>query len=250
MRRLFLILSVWYFPANAVHALEIQVAVASNFSNCAKEIAAAFETTTGNRVVLVSGSTGKLYAQATGGAPYDVLLAADVASAKLLEKSGVGVPGTRFTYAVGRLVLWSSDPNLIGADAKRILELAGFRHLAIANPKTAPYGKAAVQAMKNLGVLGKIEPLLVQGENIGQAFQFVASGNAELGFVSLSQINDPNNKIKGSGWEVPANLHDPVDQDAILLRRGGTNAAARAFLDFMRGDAARKIIALYGYGLK
>ena len=227
----------------------MHVAVASNFISPLKAIKVSFEKETGHRLVIIPGSTGKLYAQVKNGAPFDVLLAADDLRPRLLEEEGMAVPGSRFTYAIGRLVLWSKDPHGVDGDGKKNFQNPKFDHLAMANPKTAPYGRAAFQVLKKLGVWDRIKDRIVQGENIGQTFQFVATGNAEMGFVALSQILDPKNKSKGSHWVVPMELHDPISQDMVLLKRGEANPAAVALMKFMRGDSARKIIASYGYQL-
>jgi len=240
-------LSVVYSPARAG---EVRVAVASNFSSPLKVIKARFEKETGHRMVIISGSTGKLFAQVKNGAPFDLLLAADSLRPRLLEEDGFAVLGSRFTYAVGQLTLWSANPNQINGAGAEIFQNQTFHHLAMANPKTAPYGRAALQALKKLGVWDRVRGKVVQGENIGQAFQFVATQNSELGFVAISQTLDPKNKLKGSRWDVPPDLYDPIYQDLVLLKRGKDNPAAQAVVDFIRGPAARKIIADYGYLLK
>ena len=223
----------------------VHVAVASNFLNPLKEIAKRYKQDTGNTLILISASTGKLYAQARHGAPFDILLAADAKRPALLEQEGVGVMGTRFTYAVGALVLWSSDAEKVRG-VESLKQMAKGK-LAIANPKTAPYGKAAQQTLEQLGIWQKLRPFLVRGENISQTLQFVATGNAGLGFVAKSQVKDPRFKFKGSRWEVPSSLYDPVSQQAILLKPGHANSAAKQFLQYLRGPAAKKIILSYGY---
>ncbi len=235
---------------SSAQAGEVQVAVASNFISPLKEIQTRFEKETGHRMVLISGSTGKLFAQIKHGAPFDLLLAADALRPRLLEEEGFAVRGSRFTYAVGRLTLWSASPDRVKGEGAKIFQQSTFNYLAMANPKTAPYGRAAMQALKKLGVWGKVQGKLVKGENIGQTFQFVATGNAELGLVALSQIRDPKNRKKGSRWEVPPELHDPIHQDVVLLKRARDNPAALAMMGFIRGPAARKIISGYGYRLK
>jgi len=235
---------------SSVFAGEVTVAVASNFLNPFKQLVPVFQKQSGHTVRTVSGSTGKLYAQIMHGAPFDVFLAADGERPRLLEKNGHAVPATRFTYARGKIVLWSADPQLIDAGGKIILQRRNFKHLALANPKTAPYGKAAYTTLKNLNLWQSLSPALVQGENIGQTFQFVATGNAELGFVALSQVMDPRLKIKGSRWIVPEHLYEAIDQDAVLLVRGQSQPAARALLQFLKSDPARQLIQSYGYGLK
>ncbi|MBT3922926.1 MAG: molybdate ABC transporter substrate-binding protein [Nitrospina sp.] len=224
---------------------EVHVAVASNFLNPLKEIATRYQQDTGNTLVIISGSTGKLYAQAQNGAPFDVLLAADARRPTLLERDGVGVAGTRFTYAEGSLVLWSLDPQKISGVES--LSDTSMRKLAIANPKTAPYGRAAHEALQRLGLWEKLEPHLVRGENIAQTLQFVATGNAEMGLVAKSQMQDPRFKLKGSQWEVPPRLHKPILQQAILLKAGLDNITAKQFLKYLKDSASTKIIRSYGY---
>jgi molybdate transport system substrate-binding protein len=239
--------------APSLAAAEVRVAVAANFTAPCEEIARAFEKASRHHVAVSSGSTGKLAAQIQNGAPFEVLLAADAERPALLEKDGTAVAGSRFTYALGRLVLWSPDPALVDGGGK-VLASGSFRHLAIANPKLAPYGAAAEQVLNGLGLWQRLEPRLVQGEDIGQTYQFVASGAAELGFVALSQIRaaasgDAGAKVKGSQWIVPEASYRPIGQQAVLLARGKDNPAARAFLDFLKGAEARSVIERYGYGL-
>jgi molybdate transport system substrate-binding protein len=235
-------------------AAEVQVAAAANFTAPLAEIAKAFEQATGHRLLVSAGSSGKLAAQIQNGAPFEVLLAADAERPALLEKDGMAVAGSRFTYARGRLALWSPDPALVDA-AGKVLAGDRFHHLAIANPKLAPYGAAAQQVLTGLGLWETLTPLLVQGEDIGQAYQFVASGAAELGFVALSQVRAAASsgggagQPKGSVWIVPESRYRPIEQQAVLLAKGAANPAARAFLDFLRGKAARAVIERYGYGL-
>ena len=238
------------FVGPPTFAGEVTVAVASNFLSPFKQLVPVFQKQSGHTVRTVSGSTGKLYAQILHGAPFDVFLAADSERPRLLVKNGQAAPATRFTYAQGKIVLWSADPQRIAADGKSILYRRNFKHLALANPKTAPYGKAAYTTLKKLNLWESISPALVQGENIGQTFQFVATGNAEVGFVALSQVMDPRLKIKGSQWIVPEHLYDAIDQDAVLLTRGQSQPAAKALLQFLKSDTARKMIQSYGYGLK
>jgi molybdate transport system substrate-binding protein len=229
---------------------EVTAAVASNFLNPFKQLVPVFQKQSGHTVRTVSGSTGKLYAQIIHGAPFDVFLAADSERPRILEENEQAVTATRFTYAQGKIALWSADPRRIAADGKRVLRRQNFKHLALANPKTAPYGKAAVTVLQRLNLWKSISPAVVQGENIGQTFHFVATGNAEVGFVALSQVLDPRLKNKGSRWIVPEHLYDAIDQDAVLLNRGKSQTAARALLQFLKSDTARKIIQSYGYGLK
>ncbi|MDZ7642956.1 MAG: molybdate ABC transporter substrate-binding protein [Woeseiaceae bacterium] len=221
------------------------VAVATNFHRAAGELELMFEAATGHELTLVSGSTGKLYAQIENGAPFDVLLAADVERPRRLEAADHAVRGTRFVYATGQLSLWSPDPAALQEDGRTVLERADFEHLAIANPELAPYGLAARQVLQNLGLWDGLAPRIVMGENIGQAHALVATGNAALGFVARASLQQG---ATGSSWLVPADLHEPIRQEAVLLRRGEHNTAARAFLEFLRGDAARARIAAYGYG--
>ncbi len=225
------------------------IAVAANFAETAEAIVPAFEAETGHDLTLVIGSTGKLYAQITKGAPFDVLLAADQARPQRLEAEGHAVPGTRRTYATGQLVLWSPDPDRIGPDGDKILAQADFEHLAMANPDLAPYGLAAAQALDHMGLRDRLGDRIVMGQNIGQTFSMVATGNAELGLVAGSYAASARNTAPGSVWPVPAGYHDPIRQDAVLLTHGAKNAAARAFLDYLHSDAARDVIARFGYGV-
>ena len=225
---------------------EVQVAVAANFTVPMQQIAAQFEKDSGHKAVLAFGATGKFYAQITHGAPFEILLAADDETPARLEKEGLGVPGSRFTYALGKLVLWSADAGRVD-NAGAVLKNGDYKHLAIANPRTAPYGTAAVEAMRKLGVFDALQPRFVQGENIAQAYQFVATGNAELGFVALSQVYKDGKLSSGSMWSVPANLYQPILQDAVLLAKGRDKPAATALLAYLKGDKARAIIKSYGY---
>lgn len=224
----------------------VSVAVAANFTAPMQKIAAAFEADTGHQAVLSFGATGKFYAQITHGAPFQVLLSADDATPARLEREGKAVADSRFTYAIGTLVLWSAQPGYVDAQGA-VLQNGDFRHLALANPKVAPYGAAAMQVMDRLGVTPRVQPRFVQGENIAQTYQFVSSGNAQLGFVALSQVMVDGKIDKGSAWRVPANLHDPIRQDAALLAPGKDSAAAAALMQYLRGDKARAIIRAYGY---
>ncbi|WP_222911421.1 molybdate ABC transporter substrate-binding protein [Pseudomonas sp. DNDY-54] len=224
----------------------VQVAVASNFTAPMQVIAERFEALTGHKALLAFGSTGKLYAQIRNGAPFAVLLAADEQVPAKLESEGLGVTGSRFTYATGTLVLWSAKDDYVD-DQAGVLTQRAFRHLAVANPKTAPYGAAALATLKELGVLESVSDRLVQGENIAQTHHFVASGNAELGFVALSQVLAKGRIRSGSGWIVPASYHPPIRQDALLLTSAQDNAAAHALLDYMKSAAATEVIKAYGY---
>lgn len=237
----FALLSV---PA-AAQADEFNVAVAANFMAPAKEIATAFEQKTGNKPILSFGATGQFYAQIKQDAPFVVFLAADDETPRRAVEEGLAVPASRFTYAVGRLVLWTkSSGSPLGEDT---LRKGAFDKVAIANPATAPYGAAAVQAMKTMGVFEAIQPKIVQGNSIAQAFQFAETGAAELAFVALSQAMS---KPDGSRWPVPEALHDPILQDAVLLKKGAGNEAAKAFLAFLKGPEAATVISKYGYGTK
>lgn len=225
---------------------DVSVAVAGNFTTPMQKIAALFEKETGHKAVLSFGSTGKFYAQIKNGAPFDVLLAADEDTPIKLEKEGSAIKGSRFTYAIGKLVLWSAKADFVD-DSGDILKTGNFNKLAIANPKLAPYGAAAVQALGALGLLRALEPKFVQGESIAQAFQFVASGNAQLGLVAMSQVFE-NGKLKsGSAWIVPANLYSPIRQDAILLEKGRGKPAAEALMLLLKSERARILIRSYGY---
>ena len=225
---------------------EAQVAVAANFTAPMKEIIAAFEQETGHEVKASSGSTGKLYAQIKNGAPFEALLAADQKRPELLEEEGVGVASSRFTYAIGSLVLWSADAGAVD-DGPAVLEANGFNKLSIANPKLAPYGEAAMETLAALGLKEAVEPKLVMGENIAQAIQFVDTGNADLGFVALSQVMQGGQITKGSGWVVPGDMHAPIRQDAVLLKRGADNPAVNALMTYLKGDKAHAIIHSFGY---
>jgi molybdate transport system substrate-binding protein len=232
---------VLVLAASVAQAAEVKVAVASNFTAAMKEIAAAFEAASGHELVISYGSTGKIYTQIVNGAPFEVFLAADQKRPQLLVEAGRA--SGRFTYAVGRLVLWSADPDLVDAEGS-VLHGGGFHRLAIANPVTAPYGAAAVQVLDRLGLMQALEPRLVRGDNIAQTYQFVATRNAQLGFVALAQVAlEPT----GSRWKVPLELHDPIRQDAALLAPGRDNPAALALMDFLGGPAARAVIERFGY---
>ena len=230
-------------------AEEGRVAVASNFLSTMKILAGNFKLHTNHRIIVISGSSGKLYAQIQHGAPFDVFFSADQRRPALLEKEGFAIKGSRFPYAVGRLTLWSPEGQMIGRDARTTLAQVTFSHLAIANPKTAPYGRAAKQTLKTLGLWDQTRDRLVQGENIGQTFQFVSSRNAELGFVALTQVLSLTSNSKGSRWDVPPTLHDPLIQEAVLLTYGEHKASAKAFLKFIQTRPALAVIRQQGYGL-
>lgn len=230
------------------HADEVQVAVAANFTAPMKLIAANFERDTGHKVLASFGATGKFYAQVQNGAPFDILLAADDQTPARLEKEGAAVAATRFTYAVGKLVLWSAQPGLVD-DKGEVLRKGAFAHVALADPKLAPYGAAAVEILRKLDLYEALEPKFVMGENIAQAHQFVASGAAPLGFVAMSQVIEGGKLKSGSAWFVPAGMYSPLRQDAVLLGKGRNNPAARAFLQYLKGERARSVIRSFGYEL-
>lgn len=233
--------------AAAAHADEVQVAVAANFTAPFNKIAAAFEKDTGHKVVSSFGSTGKFYAQIRNGAPFEILLAADDETPKKLIGESAAVAGTQFTYAVGKLVLWSVKPAIVDP-AGEVLKRGGFDHIAIANPKLAPYGAAAVQAMKKLGVYDNLSAKLVTAESIAQAYQFVNTGNSLLGFVAMSQVLK-DGQVEGSSWVVPSELYDTIQQDAVVLSKGKDKAGVSAFMNYLQGDKARAVIRSFGYGL-
>lgn len=233
------------FPASSD---TVQVAVASNFAQPMARIAAAFQRDTGHQLLLSSGSSGKFYAQIASGAPFEVLLSADDEIPQRLEKEGLAVAGSRATYAIGKLVLWSPRPDYVDGKGE-VLRNGGFSRLAIANPKTAPYGTAARETMEKLGAWQALQPRLVQGESIAQTYQFVASGNAELGFVALSQVRNESGETRGSLWLVPQALYTPIRQDVVLLSRGKGNPAAGQFMAYLRSPKATTIIQSFGYEL-
>lgn len=234
--------------AATAQAGEVQVAVAANFTAPMQKIAAEFEKDTGNKAVLAFGATGKFYAQINNGAPFEVLLSADDETPARLETERKTVPGTRFTYATGKLVLWSARDGYVDGQGQ-VLKGGNYAHLAIANPKAAPYGAAAVETLQKLKLWDEVQPKLVQGENIGQAFQFVSTGNAPLGFVALSQVWRDGKFTSGSGWIVPANLHSPIRQDAVILAKGAANPTAKALEDYLKSPKAKDIIRSFGYDL-
>jgi len=231
---------------HAARADEVQVAVAANFTAPMQQIAAAFEKATGHKAALSFGATGQFYAQISHGAPFDVLLAADDATPARLAREHLAVSASRFTYATGRLVLWSAQPGVVDAQGQ-VLRQGAFSHLAIANPKTAPYGAAAIDVLKELNLLDHVQSKLVQGESVAQAWQFVGSGNAPLGFVALSQVYRDGKLTGGSGWIVPSQLHSPIRQDAVILTRGAANPAAQALMAYLKSDGAKAIIRAFGY---
>ena len=229
----------------AVRADEIAVAVAANFTAPFNKIAADFEKETGHKVVSSFGSTGKFYAQIKNGAPFEILLAADDETPAKLIKEGAGVAGSQVGYAIGKLVLWSAKPAVVDAQGE-VLQRGGFDHIALTNPKLAPYGAAAVETMKKLGVHDKLSPKFVTAETTVQAYQFISSGNSLLGFVALSQVLK-DGQIQGSAWVVPANLYTPIRQDAVLLTPGNGKAGAAALLKYLQGAKAQAVIRSFGY---
>ncbi len=231
--------------AGPVDAGQTQVAVAANFTEPAKEIAALFKAKTGDEALLSFGASGNFYTQISQGAPFQVFLSADADRPKAAVDGGFAVADSRFTYAIGKLVLWSKSLDVSQGGAT--LKANAFAKLSIANPKAAPYGAAAVEAMKALGVYDAIEPKIVQGASIAQAFQFVDTGNAELGFVALSQLSGVT---AGSRWLPPQSLYSPIRQDAVLLKTGADDEASKAFIAFLKGPEARAVIERYGYSLE
>ncbi|MNQ84067.1 Molybdate-binding periplasmic protein precursor [compost metagenome] len=227
---------------------EVQVAVAANFTAPIQAVAKNFEADTGHKLVSAFGATGQFYSQIKNGAPFEVFLAADDNTPAKLEAEGDTVKGSRFTYAIGTLALWSAKPGYIDANGQ-VLKDNHYRHLAIANPKAAPYGLAATQVLDKLNLTEATKAKLVEGQSITQAFQFVSTGNAELGFVALSQIYKDGKVTGGSAWIVPAQLHDPIKQDAVILNKGKDNPAAKALVDYLKGPKAAAIIKSYGYEL-
>ena len=241
-----LALSLLAALATSAHADEVAVAVAANFTAPMQKIAAQFEKDTGHKAVLSFGATGKFYAQINNGAPFGILLAADDTTPEKIAKEGKGVDASRYTYAIGQLVLWSKQAGYVD-DKGTVLKTGDYQHIAVANPKLAPYGQAAMETLDKLGLAAQVSPKIVQGENIGQTYQFAASGNAQLGFVALSQVMEGGKIREGSAWVVPEAMHEPIRQDAILLNTAKDNVAAKALLIYLKSDTARAIIKSYGY---
>ena len=246
--QLFKLLTAFSVCITAANAADVTVAVAANFTAPMQKIAAMFEKDTGHKALLSFGSTGAFYAQIKNGGPFQLLLSADDETPLKLEKEGYALSGTRFTYATGRLVLWSRQVGFIDENAE-VLRSGKFQRIAIANPKLAPYGAAAIETINKLGLMHALQPKFVQGENIGQTFQFVVTENAQLGFLALSQVYADGKLTQGSGWIVPNNLHSPIQQDAVVLKAGLNNPAANALLAFLKSDKVKAIIASYGYDL-
>ncbi len=235
------IILISIFINSPVIAGEARIAVASNFTNAIKAIAQRFEEQSGHKIVLIFGATGRFYAQIMNGAPFDAFFSADTRRPALLEQKGVALSGSRFTYALGKIVLFSPKAAYVDAN---VLKKMQYHYLAIANPKLAPYGAAAKQVLEKLGLWNRLRFQMVRGENIGQTYQFVISGNAELGFVALSQIKQPGLAISGSYWKIPAKLYQPIKQQAVLISH---NPVAKAFMEFVRSDEAKTIIKGFGY---
>ncbi len=246
VKRFLLSLAASLAMAFSAHAGEVSVAVAANFTAPMQKIANLFEQDTGHKATLAFGSTGRFYAQIKNGAPFDLLLSADDETPAKLAKEGLAVDASRFTYAIGKLALWSKQPGLVDAQGL-VLKSGTFDKIAVADPKLAPYGAAAVEVMTQLGVLNTLRPKFVQGENIAQTHQFVATQNAQLGFVAMSQVMADGRLVEGSVWAVPATLYSALRQDAVLLSKGQGNAAATALLQYLKGDKARAVIRGYGY---
>ena len=236
------------FAVGAVQAEEVQVAVAANFTAPIQAIAVDFEKDTGHKLVAAYGATGQFYTQIKNGAPFEVFLSADDTTPEKLEKEGDTVKGSRFTYAIGTLALWSAKEGYVDAKGE-VLKKNEYQHLSIANPKAAPYGLAATQVLEKLKLTEATKAKIVEGQNITQAYQFVATGNAELGFVALSQIYKDGKVSSGSAWIVPASMHDPIKQDAVILNKGKDNAAAKALVDYLKSPKAAAVIKSYGYQL-
>ena len=242
-------LGISFLASASLQAGEVQVAVAANFTGPMQQIAAEFAKDTGHKAVLSFGGTGKFYAQIVNGAPFEVFLAADGTTPTKLEKKDHAMPGSRFTYAVGKLVLWSAKPDFIDAKGD-VLKSGNFNKLSIANPKTAPYGAAAIETLKKLNLQEAVQLKFVQGENMSQTLQFVSTGNADLGFVALSQVFKDGKITSGSAWIVPSSLHEPIHQDVAILAKGKDNPVAGALLVYLKGDKARAIIKSFGYDLR
>ena len=245
------LVSLFAAVAFSSHALaeQVQVAVAANFTAPLQAITSEFEKDTGHSVVASFGATGQLYAQIQNGAPFEVFLSADESTPAKLDNEGLGVSDSRFTYAIGSLVLWSAKPDYLdGSDA--VLKANQYKHLAIANPKAAPYGLAATEVLDKLGLSAAVKDKLVEGQNITQAHQFIATGNAELGFVALSQVLEGGKLKGGSAWIVPAKYHEPIVQDAVVLKRAANNPAAKAWMALLHSAGAKDLIRSYGYAVK
>jgi molybdate transport system substrate-binding protein len=243
--RIFLSLSIWLVSLTpALHAEETTIAVAANFNFAMEELVTAFEAESGHTVNVAYGSSGRLYAQIVNGAPYQLFFSADQEKPEALVKEGLAEESNRFTYATGTLLLWWLESD---KDIKEALDNRSLERIAIANPRLAPYGQAAMQVLESLGLDEPYESRLVMGENVSQVYQFVATGNVDAGFIALSQIIQFDKPLLGTGWIVPEPLHDPIYQDVVLLNNAENNLAAKAFLEFMRGEQAKTIIDRFGY---
>lgn len=236
------------FTHTAAHAAEAQVAVAANFAEPMKAIAAVLQKTSGHTLKISTGASGAFYTQIKNGAPFDVFLSADNERPELLEKDGLAQPGTRFTYATGKLVLWSVKPGRVDGQGA-VLKAADLGKVAFANPKTAPYGAAALQVLDKLGLKDALAPKLVQGESIGQTFNFVKTGNADVGFVAMSQVLEGGQLKEGSMWVIPQTQYDAIRQDAVLLKRGANNEAAKELFKLLQSPNIKDLIRSYGYDL-
>jgi molybdate transport system substrate-binding protein len=246
MPKSFVLTLLFVAYATSLRAEQALVAVAANFSAPMQQIALAFQKDTGHQLKLSFGATGGIYAQIKNGGPFDVFLSADQLTPQKIEAEGLGVPQTRFTYATGQLVLWSKQDGLVD-DKGQVLRSKNIQRIALANPKLAPYGAAALEAMTQLGLLDELKPKLVQGDNIAQTYQFVSTQNAQLGFVALSQVFADGKITSGSGWVLPSSLYKPILQDAILLKNGKDNSAAKALMLYIKGDKAKEMIKRFGY---
>ena len=242
------LLSAALLTSFAAHAAEVSVAVAANFTAPMQKIAAEFEKDTGHKLRLTFGGSGKVYAQISNGAAFEVFLAADDETPARLENEAQAVKGSRFTYAIGKLVLWSPKANYVDGQGE-VLARGDFSHLAIANPKTAPYGVAAIEVLNQLGLKDRLQGKFVQGENIAQTYQFVSTGNAQLGFVALSQVFKEGSLTGGSAWLIPPSMYSAIRQDAVLLNKGLHNPGASALLSYLKGEKAKAIIRSFGYQL-
>jgi len=242
MRKILVAVVALFAPAGMAHAADVNIAVAANFTDAAKEIGAAFAAKSGHKAVFSFGATGQLYTQITQDAPFTVFLSADDTTPAKAAKEGFAVPESVFTYAIGKLVLWGKTKEVTARE--EVLKAGAFNKLSLANPKTAPYGAAAIETLTKLGILDAVRPKIVEGQNITQAFQFVDTANAELGFVALSQIIKTT---EGTRWEVPENLYTPIRQDAALLKKGASDEGAKAFIAFLKGPEAAAVIKSYGY---
>jgi molybdate transport system substrate-binding protein len=243
-----LTIAVAALSAGSALADEVQVAVAANFTAPIQAIARDFEKDTGHKLVASFGATGQFYTQIKNGAPFEVFLAADDTTPAKLESENETVKGSRFTYAVGTLALWSAKEGYVD-DKGQVLKGNQYQHLSIANPKAAPYGLAATQTLDKLGLTDATKARIVEGQSIAQAYQFVQTGNAELGFVALSQVFKDGKLTSGSAWIVPADLHEPIKQDAVILNKGKDNPAAKALMEYLKGPKAAAVIKSYGYEL-